>query len=147
MLVHWAYSNNPRCRSVTSIRNVSCAFVLLVATALDGAAQTATPAPAAPAPAPAPAPFAEQFNTLANGTEARNVSFASANPTNYEDIVARRPMPSVTLEAKLYAAGAGITRRRQTAARRACRMAVVRVSVQRAANRAHGRALRPCRFR
>jgi dienelactone hydrolase len=46
--------------------------------------------------------FAQSFNRLANGIEASHLSFTSANPRNYEDIVARRPMPQVALEAKLY---------------------------------------------
>jgi dienelactone hydrolase len=47
-------------------------------------------------------PFAQRFNVLDNGIEARQVTFASANPRTYEDIIGRRPMPRVTLEAKLY---------------------------------------------
>jgi dienelactone hydrolase len=47
-------------------------------------------------------PFAEQFNRLANGIAARHIAFASANPVNYEDIIAHRPMPTVHLEAKLF---------------------------------------------
>jgi dienelactone hydrolase len=79
-------------------------FIAVLAVAPESLAQPASTAPTtAPAAAPAaPPPFAQQFNALANGIEARTLSFASANPTNYEDIIARRAMPAVTLEAKLY---------------------------------------------
>lgn len=51
---------------------------------------------------PPPLPFAQQPMTLENGIEGRNLSFPSANPRNYEDILAGASMPPVTLEAKLY---------------------------------------------
>lgn len=86
----------------------------LAATLLAGAAHAqvvVTPmapagaAPAAPAPA-APAapevPFAERTITLENGIVGRAITVASANPRHYEDIVQKRPMPPVTLHAKLF---------------------------------------------
>lgn len=84
---------------------VALAAILAATAAADSAAQTAVPA-AASAPPPvsvtAPPPFSQRFNTLANGIEARQLSFASANPASYEDIIARKPLPPVMLEAKLY---------------------------------------------
>lgn len=59
-------------------------------------------AQAASAATPAPVPFAQRPMTLDNGVEGRNLSFASASPRNYEDILAGAAMPPVTLEAKLY---------------------------------------------
>lgn len=59
-------------------------------------------APAAPAPAPPQLPFAERTVTLENGVVGRAVTVASANPRHYEDIVQKRPMPAVTLHAKLF---------------------------------------------
>lgn len=56
----------------------------------------------APAAGAAPAAFAQRFNVLANGIEARPFKIASANPISYEDLIARRPAPAVTLEAKLF---------------------------------------------
>jgi dienelactone hydrolase len=77
----------------------------LAAAAVAGCATPTGTAPAASTAAAAPplaAPFAQRFNTLGNGIEARNLSFASANPASYEDIIARRSVPAVTLEAKLF---------------------------------------------
>jgi dienelactone hydrolase len=89
---------------MTASQFLGATLLAAAAIATDCAAQTtaAPPAPAASA-AQAPAvPFAQRFNTLSNGIEARQLSFASANPASYEDIIARRPLPPVTLEAKLY---------------------------------------------
>jgi len=60
----------------------------------------ATPAPVAPEP-PA-VPFAERAITLENGIAGRALSFSSANPRHYEDIVRRQPMQPVQLHAKLF---------------------------------------------
>jgi dienelactone hydrolase len=100
-------SSLPEGSTMTKFRNTCIALAATFALMLECSAQTssgaATPASApASAAAPAPIPFAQQFNTLPNGIEARNVSFASANPNNYEEIMAHRQMPAVTLEAKLY---------------------------------------------
>jgi dienelactone hydrolase len=56
-----------------------------------------------PAPAAAPdTPFNERTITLENGLVGRAISFTSANSRQYADIVQRRPMPTVTLHAKLF---------------------------------------------
>ncbi len=44
----------------------------------------------------------QQELVLANGVVGRDVSFASANPRNYEDIIQHREMPAVTLTAQLF---------------------------------------------
>ena len=62
----------------------------------------AAPAPAAAPAAPPEAPFAERTVTLENGIVGRALSFGSANPRHYEDIVRRAPMATVTLHAKLF---------------------------------------------
>ena len=98
--------------SLTTRINVLTTAVLLATTA--GAQVVATP-PAAPSSAPpaaagAPAappavpdvPFAERTITLQNGVIGRAVTVASATPRLYEDIVQKRPMPPVTLHAKLF---------------------------------------------
>jgi len=59
-------------------------------------------APAPTAPEPAPVPFPERTMTLENGITGRALSFSSANPRHYEDIVQKQPMQSVTLHAKLF---------------------------------------------
>lgn len=46
--------------------------------------------------------FEAQTVTLANGVVGRPISFASANPRSYEDIIQRRPLQAVTLHAKLF---------------------------------------------
>jgi dienelactone hydrolase len=46
--------------------------------------------------------FEAQTITLANGVVGRSISFASANPRSYEEIIQRRPLPAVTLHAKLF---------------------------------------------
>ena len=46
-------------------------------------------------------PFSQRHNRLSNGVVAHNVTFKSANPASYEDIIGRRPAAEVTLEAKL----------------------------------------------
>ncbi len=95
-------SSIPKDNVMIKFRNTCIAFAATLTLLCESWAQTSS-GTAAPAPPPAaPIPFAQQYNTLGNGIEARNVSFASANPNNYEDIIARRPMPAVTLEAKLY---------------------------------------------
>ena len=58
---------------------------------------------ATPVPASAPdTPFHERTITLENSLVGRAISFTSANPRQYEDIVQRRAMPTVTLHAKLF---------------------------------------------
>ncbi len=91
-----------------------CALATARLAALSLAAALATPlaaqvvvTPVAPGASPAAAatpdvPFHERTITLENGLTGRAISFESANPRNYEDIVQRRPMPAVTLHAKLF---------------------------------------------
>lgn len=101
------------------------ATLCLAACASQAPAPTApTAAPPAPPPAatavavsvapppPPPVPFALQAMALANGVAGRNISFASANPVNYEDIIAGKPLPAVTLQAKLYMPAGGGTAKR-----------------------------------
>jgi len=76
-------------------------LAILAASAVACSTGIAQTAPAAAA-APAQAPFAQGFNVLANGIEARPFSVTSANPASYEDLIARRPAPGVKLEAKLF---------------------------------------------
>lgn len=56
----------------------------------------------ASAPSGPPPAFADATITLRNGVGGRAIGFASANPRNYEDIVQRRELPPVTLQAKLF---------------------------------------------
>ena len=98
----------------TAVRLMAGLILLAVTShlATPALAQTAAPsvtppaAPSAALPAPLQAapepPFAERFNKLANGIDARKISVPSSNPANYEDIIARRPAPQVVLEAMLY---------------------------------------------
>jgi dienelactone hydrolase len=64
--------------------------------------------PLSPSAPPAPPlsipgqPFHERVVTLDNGIVGRALSFISANPQHYEDIVQKRAMPAVTLHAKLF---------------------------------------------
>jgi dienelactone hydrolase len=46
--------------------------------------------------------FAARLVTLSNGVVGRPLSFPSANPANWEDIVAKRPAPAVTLDGQLF---------------------------------------------
>ncbi len=83
------------------LRSAIATTALFAAMVASPMALAQAPAAAAAPPAPPP-PFAQRFNTLANGIEARPIAVASANPVNYEDIIAGRSAPAVALEAKLF---------------------------------------------
>lgn len=69
---------------------------LATAQTAPAAADTARIAP------PMSLPWVDQTVSLANGVAGRPLRFASANPRHYEDILAARDLPAITLGAQLF---------------------------------------------